>query len=194
LLAIKASEDVDDGEIADVPDVKSGAGGIREHLGEEHFRGAILLGGFESGGVRPDLLPFLFYFDWVISIHFYIIAYLGVNGQEKAPLDKRRSPILRSLADEPGELAALLDAPDDAGHHGFAVGGAIVTDNRQNRLRGGGVLEGAEVPLESGGVGNGVAAEVFLLQPVVFLLDIFFASLEANEEEDRFYENIVFVE
>ena len=94
MLGVETSEDVDDGEIADVPDVKPGAGGVREHFGEEHFRGAIFFGGFKSGGVRPDFLPFLFYFDWVISIHFYIIAYLGVNGQEKAPLDKRRFRVL----------------------------------------------------------------------------------------------------
>ena len=77
MLAIKTGENVNDGKIADVADVEAGAGGVGKHFGEEHFRGAGLLGSLESGSVCPDFLPFFFDFKRFVSIHFYIISYFG---------------------------------------------------------------------------------------------------------------------
>ena len=74
--SIKAGEDVDDSEVADMTDVKAGARGIWEHLGEIFFRFRITIWEFlidgaslKSLGLSPDFLPFLFDFQWVISIH-----------------------------------------------------------------------------------------------------------------------------
>lgn len=73
LLSIEPRENVDDGEITDVADMKAGAGGIRKHFGE-HFLGlAFNFGSLKSLRIFPDFLPFLFDFLRFVSIHFYII-------------------------------------------------------------------------------------------------------------------------
>lgn len=57
-MAVKSSEDVDDGKVADVADVKAGAGRVGEHFGEEHFGLAGFFGCFVGLLGFPFFLPF----------------------------------------------------------------------------------------------------------------------------------------
>ena len=69
LLGIETSEHINNSEVADMADVKTGARRVGEHFGEHHFGLAFFFGGLEGFGVLPDFLPFLFYFEWFVSIH-----------------------------------------------------------------------------------------------------------------------------
>ena len=58
LLAVKSGEDVDDGEVADMADMETGAGRIGEHFGEEHFGFVCVFGSLEGLLGFPFGLPF----------------------------------------------------------------------------------------------------------------------------------------
>ena len=57
-MAVKPSKDVDDGKVADVADVETGAGRVGEHLGEEHFGFTGFFGCFVGLLGFPFGLPF----------------------------------------------------------------------------------------------------------------------------------------
>lgn len=53
--------------------MKTGARGIWKHFGEEHFRFVVYFGSLESFVGFPFGLPFLFNFEWIVSIHMLVI-------------------------------------------------------------------------------------------------------------------------
>ena len=76
LLRIEASETINDGEIANMSNVETGARWIWEHLREEHLGTLIVVFGGKRFFFFPTLLPFFFYFQWIIMAHnFYILPY-----------------------------------------------------------------------------------------------------------------------